>query len=212
MGERSRDDYHLWRQAGADRYLLKVETSDAAFYDSMHPGMSFAQRLGCLNILRELGYQVGCGNIIGLPGQTLKTIAQDILFFKQENFDMLGIGPFIPHQESEFRTRLRGQALLTLKTIALSRIATRNAHIPATTALGSLEQDYRSQGLKCGANVLMPNFTPQPYRALYEIYPGKRCVDEPVGACGFCMEGLAKGIGRFIDYAKGDSLKKEALF
>jgi biotin synthase len=169
--------------------------------------MSFARRVECLDILRKLGYQVGSGNIIGLPGQSLATIAGDILFFKQGNFDMIGIGPFIPHQATQFAGQAKGQALLTLKTIALTRMVTRNAHIPATTALGSLEQDYRSQGLKCGANVLMPNFTPQPYRKLYEIYPGKKCVEEPVGGCNFCMDGMAKDINRFIDYAKGDSLK-----
>ncbi|MCX5694187.1 MAG: [FeFe] hydrogenase H-cluster radical SAM maturase HydE [Candidatus Omnitrophica bacterium] len=208
VGERSLDDYKLWRKAGADRYLLKIETSDEALYASMHPQMSFAQRLNCLDMLRQLGYQVGSGNIIGLPGQNLKTIAQDILFFKQGNFDMIGIGPFIPHQDTPFAAEQKGQVLLTLKAVALTRIVTRNAHLPATTALGSLDQDYRAQGLKCGANVLMPNFTPEPYRKLYEIYPQKRCVSEPVGACNFCMDEMAKSINRSIDYSKGDSLKQ----
>ncbi len=207
VGERSRDDYKLWREAGADRYLLKIETSDKDLYSSMHPKMSFARRLDCLDNLSKLGYQTGSGNIIGLPGQSLKTIAEDILFFKRGNFDMIGIGPFIPHEDSPFGGKPKGQALLTLKTIALTRIVTRNAHLPATTALGSLQQDFRPEGLKCGANVLMPNFTPLPYRKLYQIYPGKKCINEPVGSCNFCMDGMAKDINRFIDYAKGDSLK-----
>ena len=207
VGERSADDYKSWRDAGVDRYLLKIETSDKNLYESMHPGMSFAKRLDCLDSLRSMGYQVGSGNIIGLPGQTLKTIAQDIIFFKDRDFDMIGIGPFIPHQDSHFSGKSRGDALLTLKALALTRIVTKNAHLPATTALGSLDKDYRLDGLKCGANVLMPNFTPQPYRRLYEIYPGKRCVDEPVGSCNFCMDEMARSIGRFIDYSKGDSLK-----
>lgn len=207
VGERSADDYKVWKQAGADRYLLKLETSDEVLYAKMHPQMSFAHRLNCLNNLAKLGYQVGSGNIIGLPGQSLKTIAQDILFFKRGDFDMIGIGPFIPHQDTPFAAVAGGEALLTLKTIALTRIVTKNAHIPATTALGSLKQDYRWEGLKCGANILMPNFTPQPYRQLYQIYPGKKCIDEPVGACNFCMDGAVKDINRFIDYAKGDSLK-----
>ena len=211
VGERGGDDYKLWKQAGADRYLLKIETSDKTLYASMHPQMSFSQRLNCLDVLRKLGYQVGSGNIIGLPGQSLKTIAQDIIFFKQGNFDMIGIGPFIPHQDTPFVGQQKGQALLTLKVIALARIVTRNMHLPATTALGSLDKDYRLPGLKCGANILMPNFTPLPYRKFYEIYPQKRCIDEPVGSCNFCMDGMAKDIHRFIDYAKGDSLKlKEA--
>lgn len=209
VGERSKDDYRIWRQAGADRYLLKIETSDGDLYSPLHPGMDFKQRLDCLGILRKLDYQVGSGNIIGLPGQTLKTIAQDIIFFKCGDFDMVGIGPFIPHQDTQLAGQQKGDALLTLKTLALTRIVTKNAHLPATTALGSLDKDYRLDGLKCGANVLMPNFTPQPYRLLYEIYPGKRCVDEPVGACNFCMDDMAKSLGRFIDYSKAHSLKKK---
>ena len=207
VGERSLNDYRLWRQAGADRYLLKMETIDEDLYTWMHPQMSFSQRLHCLYILHKLGYQVGSGNMIGLPGQSLKTIAQDILFFKQGNFDMIGIGPFIPHQDTQFAGQSTGQAVLTLKTIALTRMVTRNAHIPVTTALGSLDKDYRAEGLKCGANILMPNFTPMPYRKLYQIYPGKKCIDEPASACNFCLDGVAKDINRHIDYAQGDSLK-----
>jgi biotin synthase len=211
VGERSADDYRIWRQAGADRYLLKIETSDEDLYSSMHPKMDFKQRLACLGVLQNLGYQVGSGNIIGLPGQTLKTIARDIIFFKQGDFDMIGIGPFIPHQDTEFSGKQKGDARLCLKAIALTRIVTKNTHIPATTALGSLDKDYRLEGLKCGANVLMPNFTPQPFRKLYEIYPQKRCVNEPVGSCSFCMDGIVKDLGRFIDYSKAGSLKERKV-
>ena len=211
VGERSADDYGCWKQAGADRYLLKIETSDGDLYSSMHPQMDFKQCLGCLDFLRRLDYQVGSGNIIGLPGQTLKTIAQDIVFFKRGDFDMIGIGPFIPHQDTQLAGRQKGDPQLTLKTIALTRIVTKNAHIPATTALGSLDKDYRLEGLKCGANVLMPNFTPQPFRKLYEIYPQKRCINEPVGACNFCMDSMAKSLGRFVDYSKADSLKERRV-
>lgn len=207
VGERSEADYRAWRSVGADRYLLKIETSDEKLYSSMHPGMDFKNRLDCLRVLKKLGYQVGSGNIVGLPGQGLSSIAEDILFFRKNDFDMIGIGPFIPHQDTPFGEGLKGDPLLTLKVIALTRILTKNAHIPATTALGSLEKDYRPDGLKCGANVLMPNFTPQPLRGLYEIYPQKRCVNEPLGACSFCMDGMAKSLGRFIDYSVGDSLK-----
>lgn len=207
VGERSLEDYQIWKNAGADRYLLKIETCDKNLYESMHPKMSFTRRLDCLKDLRGLGYQVGSGNLIGLAGQNLKTIAQDIIFFKQNNFDMIGIGPFIAHGQTKFANQKNGEALLVLKTIALTRIITKNAHLPATTALGSLDQDYRLDGLKCGANVLMPNFTPQPYRKLYEIYPDKRCVKEAVDSCNSCMDSLAQSIGRFIDYSQGDSLK-----
>jgi len=210
-GERDAKDYELWKKAGAERYLLKIETSDQDLYSSMHPGMSFKKRLECLEILKGLDYQVGSGNIIGLPAQTVKTIAQDIFFFKEHDFDMIGIGPFIPHPETFFREEKMGQARMVLKTLALTRIVTKNTHLPSTTALGSLEKDYRLEGLKCGANVLMPNFTPQSCRRLYEIYPHKRCVSEAKGPCNIYMDETAKSIGRFIDYSKGDSLKKESV-
>ncbi|MDD5561828.1 MAG: [FeFe] hydrogenase H-cluster radical SAM maturase HydE [Candidatus Omnitrophica bacterium] len=207
VGERSADDYRLWRQSGADRYLLKIESSDAALYASMHPKMDFGKRLDRLGILRKLGYQIGSGNIIGLPGQTLKTIARDIIFFKRGDFDMIGIGPFIPHQYSRFAGLKEGDARISLKALALTRIVTKDAHIPATTALGNLDKDYRRDGLKCGANVLMLNFTPQPYRRLYEIYPHKEAVNEPADFCNSYIDNIAKDLGRFIDYSKADSLK-----
>jgi len=207
VGERKLEDYKAWKEAGADRYLLKIETSDKKLYESMHTDMSFDRRIKCLDALRDLGYQVGSGNMVGLPGQTTGMLAKDIIFFKEKDLDMIGIGPFIPHDDSRFGQQKTGDSLFTLKVIALTRIVTKNAHIPATTALGSLDKDYRLDGLACGANVIMPNFTPQPYRRLYEIYPGKKCVDEPVGACNFCIDSMAKDLGRFIDYGRGDSLK-----
>jgi biotin synthase len=208
IGERPMEDYRLWRESGADRYLLKIETSDKALYETMHPNMSFENRLRCLRDLRALGYQVGSGSIVGLKRQTAAHIANDIRFFKSMGFDMIGIGPFIPHGSTEFRGDQPGSVQMTLKTVALTRIVTKTAHLPATTALGSIDvQDYRVQGLKAGANVLMPNFTPQPYRQQYEIYPGKRCVNGPVGACSCCMEGMAASIGRHIDHARGDALR-----
>jgi biotin synthase len=212
VGERDRKEYQLWKEAGADRYLLKIETSDKALYESLHPEMSFDNRLRCLNDLRELGYQVGSGIIVGLRGQMIETLANDILFFQKNDFDMIGIGPFIPHVETELACEKAGDVLLTLKMVALTRIVTRNAHIPATTALGSIEKkDLRLEALKASANVLMPNFTPQPYRKYYEIYPGKRCVEEKAGLCAFCMDAMVSSIGRYIDYSKGESLKSSKL-
>ncbi len=210
IGERSYEDYELWRQAGADRYLLKIETSNKRLYESLHPGMSFERRLECLGYLRRLGYQVGCGNLVGLKGQTVRELAEDILFFKEADFDMIGIGPFIPHAQTDLKDADAGSALMALKVIALTRIVTRNAHLPATTALGSVGGvDHRVRALEVGANVMMPNFTPGPFRKLYEIYPGKRCVDEPVGCCVGCMKMMAESIGRHLSLARGDSLKKE---
>jgi len=209
VGEREDREYGLWRKAGADRYLLKIETSNKRLYDSLHAAMSFENRLRCLEALRQLGYQVGSGIMVGLKGQTLKDIAQDLMFFKDREFDMLGIGPFIPHLKTPLADQQPPNAELVLKVLALTRIVTGNTHLPATTALGSLGRDWRSQALKCGANVLMPNFTPQAYRKLYEIYPNKRCVSEATGICADCMEKMAQEAGRYIDYGKGDSLKKK---
>lgn len=208
VGERSKEEYNIWKDAGADRYLLKIETSNKQLYDSLHSEMSFENRLRCLRDLRQLGYQVGCGNMIGLKGQTLKNLAEDILFFKENNFDMIGIGPFIPHPQTRLASQKKGEVELTLKVLALTRIVTKNAHLPATTALGSLEEDFRVKGLKAGANVLMPNFTPLKYKKLYEIYPNKRFISEPTGACAADMELLARGVNRYLDYSRGDSLKQ----
>lgn len=207
VGERPRADYALWRDAGADRYLLKIESSDPRLYASLHARRRLDTRLRCLRDLACLGYQVGSGMMVGLPGQTLGHIARDVQFLAANRFDMIGIGPFIPHPQTPLRGAEPGGVLLTLKTIALTRLATRDTHMPATTALGSMERDYRLEGLRAGANVLMPNFTPTAYKSLYEIYPGKRCVKEPTGACALCMTGLVAMIDRTIDYSRGDTKK-----
>ena len=198
VGERPRSDYKLWKDAGADRYLLKIETSDKTLYNSLHCGMDFENRLRCLRDLKDLGYETGSGIMVGLPGQTLRSIAADILFFKEWDFDMIGIGPFIPHGKTSLAEAAPGDVNLVLKTLALTRIVTKRANLPATTALGSLGKDYRVEGLKAGANVLMPNFTPAPFKKLYEIYPNKRCISESTGACAPCMGSLAASIGRTI--------------
>jgi len=198
VGERPREDYALWKKAGADRYLLKIETTDKGLYDSLHSGMSFDNRLRCLRDLKELGYETGSGIMVGLPGQTPRSIANDILFFKEWGFDMVGIGPFIPHGKTQLAGTQPGDVNLVLKTLALTRIVMKKVNLPATTALGSIEKDYRADGLKAGANVLMPNYTPAKYKRLYEIYPNKRCISEATGACAPCMGSLAESIGRTI--------------
>ncbi len=130
VGERPRGDFALWREAGADRYLLKIESSDPDLYGSLHARRTLDTRLRCLADLADLGYQVGSGIMVGLPGQTLRHIAADIRFFAENDFDMIGIGPFIPHPETRFRDEARGGAALTLKTVALTRLATRDAIFP----------------------------------------------------------------------------------
>ncbi|MFA5062924.1 MAG: [FeFe] hydrogenase H-cluster radical SAM maturase HydE [Candidatus Omnitrophota bacterium] len=211
-GEKPHDAYKLWRDAGADRYLLKIETTDLQVYAAAHSGRFIESRLKCLDDLISLRYQVGSGVLVGLRGQTADSLARDILFFKDKNFDMIGIGPFIPHTGTFFSNDKPGDIRLTLKVIALTRIITRDAHLPATTALGSVGTDYRIEGLKSGANVLMPNFTPPQYKALYEIYPGKACIKEASEKCVLCMDEKAKISGRFLDYSAGHSIKKRYLF
>lgn len=208
VGQRCRGEYQMWRDAGADRFLMKIESSNKKLYESLHPEMSFDERINCLRELKNLGYQTGSGCIVGLKGQTVKILAKDILFFAEEEFDMIGIGPFIPHQETVLRAERTGELGLVLKVVAVTRIVTKNTHMPATTAVGSIGQgDSRVDVLKAGANVLMPNYTPKEYKKLYEIYPGKRCVDESSEMCVECVERMATGIGRAIDYSRGDSLK-----
>lgn len=212
VGEKSRDDYKLWREAGADRYLLKVETTDSDIYSGSHSGRKLASRLKCLEDLIDLGYQTGSGMLIGLRGQTPGSIAEDILFLERMKFDMIGIGPFIPHGDSVFAGDPYGDVGLTLKALAVTRIVTKDAHMPATTAIGSSGGDHRVEALKAGANVLMPNFTPVRYKKLYEIYPGKACVSEEAKSCVSCMDRKARSADRFVDYSAGHSFKKNRIF
>lgn len=206
-GELETAVYEKWKKAGADRYLLKIETCNKKLYESLHPKMSYDNRVGCLNTLRELGYQTGSGIIIGLKGQTLEDIANDILFFAEKDFDMIGINPFIAHSESMLKNHPAGDPLLTVKAVALTRIITRNAHLPATTALGSIgDTDLRVKALKAGANVIMPNFTPYEYRKQYEIYPNKRCFSEDENIMEYLKE-MAEQSGKTLDFSKGDTLK-----
>lgn len=172
-GIRSYEEYRLWREAGADRYLLKHETADPKLYKALHPDSSLEERLDCLLQLRRLGYQVGSGCIVGLPGQNLETLASDLLLLKELDVEMAGIGPFIPHPETPLASVPKGSVELTLKMIAVLRLLLPLAHLPATTALATVDHDSRAQALCCGANVVMPNVTPQKYKQLYEIYPEK---------------------------------------
>lgn len=210
VGQWSYADYQLWKQAGADRYLLKIETADEALYQTLHPQMSFENRMKCSGNLKALGYQNGSGCIVGLKGQTIQTLAEDILFFKKEDFDMIGIGLFIPHNNTLLGKEALGSLKLTLKTLAVTRIVTKDTHLPATTAIGSAGGcDERMKALRAGANVIMPNFTPEPYRKLYEIYPNKRCVNECSGKYLSSLEKTAKTTNRWLDYSRGDSLKNK---
>lgn len=178
LGDRPRQDYDLFRKAGADRYLLKHETSDPRLFACLRPGTSLEGRLKRQRWLSELGYQVGSGNMVGLPGQTLETLADDILLFRKMGIEMAGIGPFIPGDRTPLAGETGGTIKMTLKTLAAARLAMPRLHLPATTSAATIDPLGRVKALQCGANVIMPNMTPSKYRGDYCIYPGKTGLNE----------------------------------
>ena len=197
LGERSEEDLRTWRRAGADRYLLRFETSKRELYDEIHPsrGRKRSDRLEILRRLREIGYEIGSGVMIGIPGQTYEDLARDIELFQELDLDMIGVGPYIPHPGTplgrEFKKRCAPAAeqvpnseMMTYKVIALARIVCPEANIPSTTTLATLNlREGRELGLSRGANIVMPNLTPVAYRADYEIYPAKACIRETAADC-----------------------------
>lgn len=203
IGERSFDDYKAFKDCGADRYLIRIETTDKELYKKMHPHMSFENRVRCLKDLGKLGYEVGTGCLVGLPGQTIESLANDILFFKEINADMVGIGPFIAHPHTPLKDCLNGDFTLALKVMALTRILLKNINIPATTAMETLNPNGRIIALQSGANVIMPNVTTTEYRAKYEIYPNKICINENPAQCFNCVSGKIRSIGRSVSTGYG---------
>lgn len=202
IGEKTTKEYKAYKEAGADRYLLRIETTDRELYQKMHPGMSLDNRLRCLEDIKSLGYEVGTGSLIGLPGQTLASIAEDILFFKKIDADMIGIGPFIPNQDTPLALAKGGTFEMARRVVAIVRLLLPDANIPATTAMETLNKEGRIIGLKSGANVVMPNVTEGEYRKLYALYPGKICINDTPLHCRGCITGKITGIGRKI----GDGL------
>lgn len=219
LGERHDDDLAAWRDAGADRYLLRFETSNRELYQRIHPGRpgDRRDRLAILGTLRALGYEVGSGVMIGIPGQTYRDLARDIDLFGRLDLDMIGVGPYLAHPEAPLAARPQAPAvaadrqapateLMTYKVMALARLVCPAANIPSTTALATLNRrDGRELGLVRGANVVMPNLTPPRYRTLYEIYPGKACIAETAEACHGCMTARIEGLGRTPGIGPGDS-------
>jgi biotin synthase len=174
LGERGRDSLRRLRNAGADRYLLRHETADAVHYSRLHPAeMSFDHRMQCLRDLRDLGFQVGCGFMVGSPFQTLDNLKQDLAFIADFKPDMVGIGPFIPASGTPFENERAGSIELTLRLLAIIRLMLPTVLLPATTALGTLHPAGRERALNAGANVVMPNLSPRDTRALYSIYNNK---------------------------------------
>ncbi len=177
-GDRTKHDYRLMRKAGADRYLLKHETSDPELFSRLRPGTTLGDRIKRLAWLKELGFQVGSGNMVGLPGQHVETLADDIMLMQELEVEMAGIGPFIPNNDTPLAREPAGDVAITLKSLAAARIVLRHAHLPATTALASIHPEGRQWGLNCGGNVVMPDITPVEYKKLYRIYPDKNGADQ----------------------------------
>lgn len=197
IGERSFEDYKAFKDAGADRYLIRIETTDKELYKKLHPNMDFENRLRCLKDLKTLGYEVGTGCLVGLPEQTIESLADDILFFKETDADMVGIGPFIPHPQTPLKDAGNGNFTLALKVMALTRILLPDINIPATTAMETLNPNGRLLALQSGANVVMPNVGSEDVKKNYEIYPGKVSVGYEK------LENDLKKIGRTISLKRG---------
>ena len=203
IGEKTREEYQAYREAGADRYLLRIETTDRDLYHRFDPGMSWDNRRRCLEDLKSLGYELGSGSMVGLPGQSIESIADDILFFKEIGVDMAGIGPFIPHAQTPLADAEGRAFTLALKTMAITRLILPDINIPATTAMETLNPNGRIIALRSGANVVMPNVTQGEYRKRYELYPGKICVNDTPAQCRTCIEAKIVSIGRTIGTGKG---------
>lgn len=202
IGERSFEDYKAFKDAGADRFLIRIETTDKNLYKQMHPNMSFENRLRCIKDLKKLGYETGTGCLVGLAGQTIESLADDILFFKDINADMIGIGPFIPHPNTPLAKNPAGNLTLALKVMALTRIMLPDINIPATTAMETLNPQGRIMALQSGANVIMPNVTTADFSTKYEIYPNKSGTGEHIEQRKQ-IEDLIKSIGRTVSKTQG---------
>nr|MCR5429275.1 [FeFe] hydrogenase H-cluster radical SAM maturase HydE [Lachnospiraceae bacterium] len=205
IGERSRESYRLLREAGADRYLLRHETANPEHYARLHPpSMSFENRIRCLRDLKELGYQVGAGFMVGSPGQTDEDLANELVFLKELRPQMVGIGPFIPHKDTPFADESGGTAELTVFLLSLIRLTLPDVLLPATTALGTVDPLGREKGIEAGANVLMPNLSPVGVRKKYMLYDNKICTGEEAAQCIECLKNRIKRTGCEIVTARGD--------
>lgn len=205
IGERSRETYALWKQAGADRYLLRHETADCAHYAKLHPAeLSAKNRQNCLYTLKELGYQAGAGFMVGSPYQTAENLADDLMFLQKLRPQMIGIGPFIPHHDTPFKDEPAGSVELTLVLLAVLRLLFPHVLLPATTALGTLAPGGRLLGIKAGANVIMPNLSPQNVRGKYLLYDNKLHTGAEAAEALNELQREVASIGYRIVSARGD--------
>jgi biotin synthase len=223
LGERTERELAAWRQAGADRYLLRFETSDRGLFEEIHPplGDRKCDRLAILRRLKGLGYEAGSGIMVGIPGQTYASVAGDIALFRELDLDMIGIGPFIPHPHTPLGLgfnifppangeQVPNNEMMVYKAVALTRLVRPDANIPATTALATINRvNGRELGLQRGANVFMPNLTPLKYRRLYEIYPGKACINDTGEQCNSCLTLRIGKLGRHLGRGQGGRRNRE---
>lgn len=203
IGEKTEEEYRAYKQAGADRFLLRIETTDRELYKKLHPDTEHENRINCLKTIKKLGYEVGTGCLVGVPDQSTESLANDILFFKELGADMIGVGPFIPNEDTPLKNAEVGDFDLALKIMSITRLLLPDINIPATTAMETLNPQGRIIALQSGANVVMPNVTEGEYRALYKIYPGKICINDTPVHCRGCITGKIHAIGRTVSKTKG---------
>ncbi len=209
LGERSFESYKKLKAAGADRYLLRHETADKEHYEKLHPEtMSFEKRLSCLENLKSLGYQVGCGFMVGSPFQTYSCLAKDLRFVEEFQPDMCGIGPFVPHSDTPYKDKTQGSTELTCYILSIIRIIKPNILLPSTTALGTIDKNGREKGILSGANVVMPNLTPPSQRKKYELYNNKLATGAEEAANVAELKNIFKSIDFEIITDKGDVIKQ----
>ncbi|MCR1918135.1 [FeFe] hydrogenase H-cluster radical SAM maturase HydE [Frisingicoccus caecimuris] len=207
IGEKSYESYKLFKEAGADRYLLRHETASEELYRRLHPEeMLLSHRKQCLYDLKALGYQVGAGFMVGSPGQKMEHLAEDLIFLKELQPQMVGIGPFIPHHETRFANEAAGSVGLTLFLLSVIRILLPKVLLPATTALGTMDPLGREKGLAAGANVVMPNLSPVKNRKQYDLYDNKICTGEEAAECRDCLEQRVLSTGYRLVAERGDAL------
>lgn len=209
VGERDKEAYRIWKEAGANRYLLRHETASEELYRALHPAeMKLAERKQCLYDLKELGYQVGAGFMVGAPGQTVDDLAEDLVFLQELQPHMVGIGPFIPHHETQYRDEPAGSVERTLLLLSIIRILLPSVLLPATTALGTMDPCGREKGLQAGANVVMPNLSPVKNRKQYELYDNKICTGEEAAECRGCLAARVASVGYRLVTERGDARMK----
>ncbi|MCR5793342.1 MAG: [FeFe] hydrogenase H-cluster radical SAM maturase HydE [Lachnospiraceae bacterium] len=208
IGEKTKEEYQSYFDAGADRYLLRHETANEEHYNKLHPAsMSLANRKECLKNLKEIGYQTGCGFMVGSPYQTAETLAQDLLYIHDLHPQMVGIGPFISHKETPFCEAPNGELEPVLLLLSLIRIMEKKVLLPATTALATIHPQGRELGILSGANVVMPNLSPVSVRKKYELYDNKVCTGDEAAECRNCLQARMKNIGYEIVKDRGDYKK-----